>query len=243
MNDTINTMRAHRSIRSYTTDPIPQAHIDQAMLAGQAAATSSAVQPYCILHITDDEKRQTIADNCGPQQKVRDCPAFFIICGDLRKHMLIFEKAGKPYDQRLESFMLATIDATLFAQNFTLALESLGYGTCYIGGLRNNLPTITDLLSLPKGVLPLYGLCVGVPNESPSHRPRFAPDAILFENTYPDDKTTHASIDAYDEVYAEYLEARSAKPGSWSKSILNKFKAVARPGLSAYYQSQGARLD
>ncbi|MGV6814938.1 MAG: nitroreductase family protein, partial [Phycisphaerales bacterium] len=208
-----------------------------------AAATSSAVQPYCVLHITDDEKRQTIADNCGPQQKVRDCAAFFIICGDLCKHMLIFEQAGKEYDPRLEAFMVATIDATLFAQNFTLALESLGYGTCYIGGLRNNLPTITDLLNLPKGVLPLYGLCVGVPNESPMHRPRLAPDAILFENTYPDDETTLASIDTYDEIYAEYLHARGAKPGTWSQSILTKFKAISRPGLSAYYQSQGARLD
>jgi nitroreductase len=243
MNSTIETMRAHRSIRTFTDDPVPHAHIHEAMLAGQAAATSSAVQSYCALHITDNDKRQAIADLTGPQQKVRDCAAFFIICADNRRHMLIHQRAGIEFDQRLEAFLVASIDATLFAQNFVLAFESLGYGTCYIGGLRNDLPAVTQLLNLPKGVMPLYGLCVGVPDESPTHRPRIAFDAMLFENEYPSDEQTHAHIDAYDETYAQYLQDRGAKPGTWSKSMLNKFNGISRPLLSTYYQSQGARLD
>lgn len=242
MNPTIETMRSHRSIRSFTPDSIPQSHIDQAMLAGQAAATSSAVQSYCILHITDNDKRQALADLTGPQQKVRDCASFFIFCADNRKHMLIHQRAGIEFDQRLEAFLVAAIDATLFAQNFTLALESLGYGTCYIGGMRNDLPAVNELLNLPKGIFPLYGLCVGVPDESPSHRPRFAPEGMLFENEYPTDEQTLAHIDQYDETYAQYLKDRGAKPGTWSKAMLGKFNGVLREELSVYYQSQGANL-
>lgn len=148
-NPTIETMRSHRSIRKFTDSPVPGEHIHEAMLAGQAAATSSAVQSYSVLHITDSDKRQAIADLCGPQQKVHDCGAFFIICADNRKHMLIHQRADKEFDQRLEAFLIASIDASLFAQNFSLALESLGYGTCYIGGLRNDLPAVTRLLNLP----------------------------------------------------------------------------------------------
>jgi len=242
MNDTIRTMRAHQSIRKYTEAPVTQAHIDEAMAAGQAAATSSAVQSYCVLHIHDNDKRQIIADHCGPQPKVRDCPAFFIICGDLRKLMLIHERAGISFDQRFETFLLASIDATLFAQNFVLAFESLGYGTCYIGGLRNHLPVVSDLLNLPKGVMPLYGLCVGVPDESPSHRPRLESKSMLFVDQYPTDKETLAGVDRYDEVYEQYLKDRGAKPNNWSKSMLTKYDGISRPELGAYYKSQGADL-
>jgi FMN reductase (NADPH) len=243
MNQTIDTMRAHRSIRSYTDDPIPQTHIDEAMLAGQAAASSSAVQPYCVIRVTDNDKRQQIADLAGPQQKIRDCPAFFLICSDLRKHMLIVERSGNEYKTGLEAFLVGAVDASLFAQNFTLAFEALGYGTCYIGGLRNDLPKVNELLNLPDGVLPLYGLCVGVPNESPSHRPRLAPKAMLFENEYPSDEQTFASIDAYDEMYKQYLIERGANPATWSESIAKKFSYANREGLADFYESKGAKLS
>lgn len=239
---TIDTMLAHRSIRKYTPDPIPHKHINAAMIAGQAAATSSAVQPYCILHITDNDKRQQIADLAGPQQKVHDCGAFFVICADLRKHMLITQRAGNDYKTGLEAFLVGAVDASLFAQNFTLALESLGYGTCYIGGIRNDLPKLNEILNLPQGVLPLYGLCAGTPDESPSHRPRLAPEAMLFENEYPIDEQNLAHIDQYDELYKQYLTDRGAPPATWSESIAKKYSYAAREGLADFYESKGAKL-
>jgi len=243
MNPTIDLINAHRSIRKYTDDPIPREHIEQAMLAGQMAASSSAVQPYCVIHVTDSPIRQQIADLAGPQQKVHDCGAFFVICADLRKHMLIVERSGEDYNASLEAFLVGTIDASLFAQNFTLAFESLGYGTCYIGGIRNDLPRLDKLLNLPEGVCPLYGLCVGVPNESPSSRPRLDAGAMLFENGYPSDEQSLAGIDRYDEVYTKYLTDRGAKPSTWSAAIAKKFSYAGRPGLADFFRSKGASLD
>tara|TARA_R110000868_G_scaffold241497_1_gene496091 strand:- start:69988 stop:70725 length:738 start_codon:yes stop_codon:yes gene_type:complete len=242
-NPTIETMLAHRSIRKFKDQPIPESDIKAAMIAGQAAATSSAVQPYCIIQIADSKKRQQIADLAGPQQKVHDCGAFFVICADLRKHMLITERAGNQYTTGLEAFLVGAVDASLFAQNFNLALESLGYGTCYIGGIRNDLPQLNDILNLPKGVLPLYGLCAGVPDESPSHRPRLAPEAMLFNDAYPSDEETLAYIDQYDTLYKQYLTDRGATPATWSESIAKKYSYAARPGLAAFFKSKGANLD
>ena len=242
-NPTIDTMLAHRSIRRFKDGKIPASDIRQAMIAGQAAATSSAVQPYCIIHITDDAKRQQIADLAGPQQKVHDCGAFFVICADLRKHMLITQRAGNDYTTGLEAFLVGSIDASLFAQNFTLALESLGYGTCYIGGIRNDLPALNSILNLPEGVLPLYGLCAGVPDESPSRRPRLTPEAMLFENEYPSDEQNLSHIDQYDELYKQYLTDRGAPPATWSESIAKKYSYAAREGLAAFYESKGAKLS
>lgn len=243
MNDTIHSMHAHRSIRRFTDEIVPREHILEATKAGQAAATSSAVQSYSALHITDYEKRQAIADLCGPQQKVHDCGAFFVICADNRRHMVMHERHARTFDQRLEAFLVSVIDATLFAQNFTLAFESMGYGTCYIGGLRNDLHAVNDILKLPDGVFPVYGLCVGRPNEQPIARPRLAPEAILHENVYPDDDTIMRDIESYDEVYRAYLQARGAAPANWSDAMLKRFEKVARPALASFYESQGARID
>lgn len=242
-NPTIITMLAHRSIRKFKPGSIPAQDIQSAMRAGQAAATSSAVQPYCIIHVTDSTKRQAIADLAGPQQKVHDCGAFFVICADLRKHMLITERAGSDYKTGLEAFLVGAVDASLFAQNFTLALESLGYGTCYIGGIRNDLPKLNEVLNLPDGVLPLYGLCAGTPDESPSHRPRLAPQSMLFENEYPTDEQNLSHIDEYDDLYRQYLTDRGASPATWSESIAKKYSYAAREGLAEFYQSKGAKLS
>lgn len=243
MNDTINSMLAHRSIRRFTDDIVPREHIIEALKAGQAAATSSAVQSYSVMHITDSTKRQAIADLCGPQQKVHDCGAFFVICADNRRHMVMHERHDRTFDQRLEAFLVAIVDATLFAQNFTLAFESMGYGTCYIGGLRNDLHGVNDILKLPVGVFPVYGLCVGRPDEQPIARPRLSPEAILHENVYPDDESVIRDIKEYDTVYAAYLQARGANPATWSDAMLKRFEKIARPALASFYQSQDARLD
>ena len=48
------------------------------------------------------------------------------------------EKHGTEIKHEGEDFIVATVDASLFAQNLALAAESLGYGICYIGGIRNN---------------------------------------------------------------------------------------------------------
>ena len=59
--------------------------------------------------------------------------------------------------------MVSVIDAALAAQNMSIAAESMGLGICYIGGIRNNLNEVSELLETPEYVLPLFGLVVGQP--------------------------------------------------------------------------------
>ena len=226
---------------------MPEADLRLAIQAGQAAATSSAVQAYCAIRVTDPGARGAIAELSGPQEKVAECAEFLLICADSRRHRLLCEREGKRYDQRLEAFLVSAIDAALFAQNLTLAFESMGYGTCYIGGVRNDLPRLDEVLKLPEGVYPMFGLCVGKPEESPSERPRLPVDAILFEGAYPSDGQVLSDTDAYDETYRDYLRERGAKPEqierSWSGAMAHKYPGVSRSELSAYYLGKGARLD
>ena len=246
MNQVIETMSAHRSIRAFTDEPVTDEDVHRAVRAGQAASTSSAIQSYCILRIRSDESRDRLVDLTGGQTKVRTCGAFFVVAGDVRRHRLAqqqMDDEGHQYDARLEAFLLATIDASLFAQNVSLAFESLGYGICYIGGLRNQLDEVRTLLALPEGIYPFFGLCVGRPNQSPAARPRLPLDAVLMDDRYLNDDEMKRLVAGYDADYESYLAERGATPKAWSAIMVRKFSSPERTDLAAFYESQGARLD
>lgn len=243
MNQTIDLLLSHRSIRRFTGDPIPDEHVHLAVRAGQMASTSSAVQAYACIRVRDPHKRREIADLSGPQEKVAVAPEFFVICGDTTRHRLLCERAGEPFEQRCEGFLISVIDATLFAQNMVIAFESMGYGVCYVGGIRNDLPRVASVLDLPRGAYPLFGLCVGKPAESPDARPRLPQSAVLFDDGYPDADTLLASIDDYDEAYRHYLADRGAEPRGWSESMIVKMAHARRVDVGPFYRSQGANLD
>jgi len=243
MNPVINQMHAHRSIRKYTDRPVPDETIQAAFEAAQCAATSANIQVYSTIRVTDPDTLAQLVTLTGGQQKVAECGAFFVVCGDIRRHRLLAKRADSPCRENLESFLLCAVDASLFAQNLVLAFESLGWGTCYIGGLRNDLKGVDKLLSLPEGVYPFFGLCVGEAAEEPWKRPRLPLPAVLFEDSYPDDEALLAMMDAYDDDMAAYYEQRGASGRRWVSQMDSFFAEPRRTGDRTFYQSQGASFD
>lgn len=241
-NPVLACMARHRTVRRFETRPVADRDVRRAVEAAQMAATSSNVQAYALLRIRDAERRARLVELTGGQPQVGAAGAFFVVCGDQRRHRLLAEREERPFEPNFESFLLAVIDASLFAQNLALAFESTGFGICYIGGLRNRLPEVDELLGLPDDVFPLFGLCVGYPAQDPGQRPRLPLDAVLFEEEYPSDEALLERIAAYDRTMAAYYAARG-KPGyDWSGGISRKFARPNRAHLLAYYERKGARF-
>ena len=247
MNETLTLLYAHRSVRKFSPEPLPDEDIRKAVAAGQAASTSSAIQAYCVINVKDRRSRAELVALTGGQPYVAAAGAFLVICGDTRRHRLMCERAGRSYDARFEAMLLAAIDASLFAQNMAVAFESMGYGICFIGGLRLDLPAADRLLNIPRGVYPLYGMCVGRSDQEPAARPRLPVDAVLCEDAYPDDQTVLQSIDAYDETYRAFLRQRGVAADKiargWSGVMSEKFATPRRTGVGPYYLSKGADLS
>ncbi len=242
---------AHRSIRAYDDQPLDENRLTACVEAGRMAATSSNVQAYSALRVRHPATRLRLAELTGGQAQVAAAPAFFVISGDLRRHMRVAERLESKHVDNLETFLVAAIDAALFAQNLVVACEAEGWGTCYIGGLRTQLAEVDALLELPTGVLPFFGLCVGRPAEAPSvsprprprPRPRLPLDLVLADERYPDDARLDAGLDEYDARMAEYYEARG-KPGwNWSGTIARKFGHGQRAHLADYYRGKGAQFS
>jgi FMN reductase (NADPH) len=123
----IALLQNHRSIRKFTDQKISYEDLDQILYSAQMAATSSHVQAYSIIGVTDQEKKKQLAEWAGDQSYVESCAHFFVFCADLHRLGQVAKREAKDINDSLEyteMFMVATIDASLAAQNAAVAAES-----------------------------------------------------------------------------------------------------------------------
>lgn len=236
-------MRDHVSVRRYEASEVPRAHLERAVEAARMAATSSWIQAWTVLRITSWEERERLSVLCGGQQQVLEAGAFLVLCADSRRHRLLAREAGVPHATNLEAFLQCSLDLGLFAQNLALALEAQGYGTCMIGGLRNQLEEVVDLLEVPEGVWPLFGLCVGTPAETPLRRPRLPVNSILVDDRVPTDRAILAGVEAFDEDARAWYSATGREGRTWSQGIQRTFGQLRRVELRATLEALGASFD
>ncbi|MDP5277015.1 oxygen-insensitive NADPH nitroreductase [Chengkuizengella axinellae] len=241
MNDTIKLLQAHRSIRKYKSDPIPQEYVDEILASAQMASSSSHVQAYSVIGVTDQKKKKELSILSGNQVYIEECPLFFVWCADLyRLKVACGMENTEMVTGTMENFIVATADVTLAAQNAAIAAESLGLGIVYIGGIRNQSKEVTDLLQLPELVYPVFGMCVGFPDQSPSKRPRLQTDLVYHHDVYNINNTTNG-LKKYNEITNEYyLERTKGKVNTdWAKQMSKKFQTASRKHLRKFLEDQG----
>jgi len=241
MNDVIQLIKNHRSIRKFKEKPLNEEQINAIVEAAQSASTSSYYQAYSIINITDPKLKHELRQVSG-QSYVENNPNLFVFCADMNRMMTSqseeIQEKMKQNIENTEFFMMATIDTALAAQNAVIAAESMGLGICFIGSLRNNIKRVNDLLKLPKYVIPLFGIVVGYPNENPELKPRFNTDAILFENEY---HLKKEAIEVYNKTTESYYEKRSTnnRKDNWSHQIGRKLTKPIRMDVASFVQSKG----
>ncbi|MGC9523246.1 MAG: nitroreductase family protein [Anaerolineae bacterium] len=185
------TMLNRASIRSYTDEEPSDDVVEAIVRAGQQAPF--AYQMGSLL-LSRERARHPFK-----------APLYFIVLVDAHRHEAIMARRGWEMVQNDLSLLLFGIqDATLMAENMVIAAESLGLGSCFLGGIPYRASNIAERYHLPSRVFPLVGLTMGYPAESPPPRPRYPLNLTLFEGEYPD--FTDAQIDhAMAEMDEGYL--------------------------------------
>jgi len=172
-NPITETMLNRKSIRRYR-DEIPTDEVIKSIVrAGQQAPFVS--QLYSVLL---SRKKDGIPFGA---------PLLFTICVDFHKLQLFMARRKweiVSYD--LAMLLYGIQDASLMAENMVIAAESMGLGSCFLGGAPFKAVDIVEEYKLPERVFPLVQLVMGYPAESPPPRPRYPMEFVLFEDEYPE---------------------------------------------------------
>lgn len=238
---TIDLMKNHRSVRRFTDDTIKKSLLEELISAGQSAASSSFIQAYSIVRITDKSIREQIAKAAGGQPWINSAPEFLVFCADLKRVELACVQQGLgKLEGHTEHFLAASVDVALVAQNVLLAAESIGLGGVYIGGIRNEPQLLADLLKLPDQVYPVFGMCLGWPAKLPEVKPRFPVRSVLHEEQYNIDEV-EADVLAYDEQMKTYYESRNANKrlSDWSSQTAKAVQLKKREHMLTFLQNRG----
>ena len=246
-NKTIQTQLDHRSIREFTNETITDEIVDTLMEVARRTATSSGMQAYSIIKISDPILKVKIAEVCK-QEYVERAPLLLIFVADqFRNHSIAVEKDPESLNTvGMDHFFQAFTDACIAAQNVVTAAESLELGTLYLGSILNDPQETRDLLKLPKWTFPVVGLAIGHPNQEPQLKPRMGNQLKVFENEYVCFENYLSEIKSYDAEMKEYYDLRDTNQrlDSFSEQIAKKAKhgLIKRQEMLNLVRDQGFDL-
>ncbi|NMG11693.1 NADPH-dependent oxidoreductase [Brasilonema sp. UFV-L1] len=220
-NDFLSTILSHRSVRSYLSDPLPPLTLELLVAAAQSAATSANLQSWSVVAIEDQQRKEELSRLAGGQTHIKEAPLFLVWLADLARVARVADSRGLSHDalDYLELLIKAIVDASIAAQNATLAAESLGLGTGYIGAIRKSTQEVATLLNLPPLVFPVFGLCVGYPNPEvkTAIKPRLPQSAVLYRETYKLGEQDEAIAHYNNIIKNFYTEQIMNVAGDWSQ--------------------------
>nr|WP_088563081.1 NADPH-dependent oxidoreductase [Arboricoccus pini] len=220
-NDVIACLFAHRSVRAFRPNPVPDDVLTTLVAAAQSAPTSSNLQAWSVVAVGDEDRKARLAALAGHQNHVREAPLFLVWLADLARAARIGEAEGRPVDATayLETTLLAVIDAALAAQNAVVAAESLGLGSVYIGGIRNDPAAVAAELGLPPMVFPVVGLALGYPDPArpAAIKPRLPQHAVLHRERY--DHEADAGLADYEDRLRAFQRGQGMAEGAWRAQV------------------------
>lgn len=169
-NEVIAAMMARRSVRQYLDKPVEHEKLATVVRAGINAPSGMNRQPWIIRVVEDQqliaavnevykqENPEQVKRDPGFKNMFRNAPNIICVC--------------TPADGGGE------LDAGMLGENMMLAAQSLGLGTCCLGGpvrfLLNNEKArfFIDRLDIPEGYRLNYIIAIGYPDEQPQAKPR-----------------------------------------------------------------------
>ena len=242
MNNTIEIIKNHRSIRQYLDKDVSDEIIDEIVNAAQSMPNSINGQQTTVIVVKDKKKRKKLAELVGNQEYVAKAPVFLIFVMDFYRTFLAGEKTGfkQVIHEDIEGIEAGSVDVGIALGASIIAAESLGLGIVPIGGIRKNAEDVIELLGLPKYTFPMVGLVVGYPVDESHKKPRIPFDSFRHKEIY-DAKAVETSIDPYDDTMSDYLKeiGRYEQEGNWSTLTSKIYQSVYYPKVKDTMDKQG----
>lgn len=226
MNDVINCLMNHRSVRKYSDKIIEPKILETILTVGIRAATGGNLQLYTMLVINDKNALELLDQALEvPFIERSNCSTAIIALADqyrVRRWLQAHTDRDAFY-HRPYNFFMAMWDTLIALQNIVVAAESLGLGTCYLGsGVELD---VQELFGAPEYVFPAGLVCLGYPDVSPKLSMRLPLEAVVHHNRY--------NIATTDDINRWYKE----RDRVWESVPESRKKELSEQGINGIAQA------
>jgi len=159
--DVKESIMARRSIRKYEAKEMPTAVLEDVLEAARLAPSSSNLQAWNAIVVTDKAVKERLVSASGNQGFVGTCSAYLV------------GVAADDYH---------AIDIAIAFDHISLRATELGLGTCWIGDFDPEL--VREILGIPAGLKVHICMTLGYPTHNPAARKRKKLGEIFFKNRW-----------------------------------------------------------
>lgn len=160
----LDAIRARRTVRSFTAEPVPEEVMLEVLDAARWAPTSGNAQPWEFVRVHTPARREALiastyggyARSAPAQAWLAQAPELVMACVVPLRTIARYGEEGRAY---------ARLDVAAAIQNMLIAATSLGYGAAWIGGFRTE--EARAALGLEAELEPLGIVAIGRPAEDP----------------------------------------------------------------------------
>jgi len=162
----IEWIKARRSIRKYTSEPVTDEQIQTLLEAAMAAPSASNLKPWEFVVVRDAALRKELSGVHPWAKMAADAAVVFVICG-----------RPKDSDHWVEDCSAAT-------QNLLLAVTALGLGAVWVAiyPRAQREDGVRRILHLPEDWRPLCLVPVGHPAETKPPRTQYDPARVHYDS-------------------------------------------------------------
>ena len=198
-----DSIRARRSMKSFKSDPIPEATLQELVSLMQDAPSSWNFQPTRVVMIRSMAQKEALAAAAWGQKQILEAPVTFVFAVSIRgweKNMSEILKSGVSsgaWPQKFADWIgenapgfqkglgdkereYAIKDAIIMATTLALAAQSKGYSNCYINGWDE--AKVKEIIGVDgdKDIAIALLLPIGLPNSQPKHPGRLPSAKTIF---------------------------------------------------------------
>lgn len=157
-----------KSIRKYTNQKIEKDVIEKILAAGMSAPSARDARPWHFIVVQNKETLKNMSKLTPYAKMLEQAAMGMVICADQNHHLNI------DYDLQ---------DCAAVTENMIIEAQSLGIGTCWIGGYPNQdrIENMTQYFQLPEHIVPLWMLSFGYPNEDGAVKNKWDDSRIHWE--------------------------------------------------------------
>lgn len=176
-----------KTIRKYKNKNISESEIFKMIEAAACAPTTGGMQLYSVVVSSSDEIKKQLAPCHFNQPQIENAAAVLTFCVDFNRFNKWCESGNAvPSYGNFQAFIYAAIDTIILTQQFNTIAEACGYGCCYLGTTTYTAHEIAKVLNLPKFVVPITTLTLGVPDDNSEKAERIPTKGIIHQETYHD---------------------------------------------------------